>query len=61
MAIYNQHQMLDNNKLQLVPGGDGEVFAPPFKLKLLILDQSYVIAEKFEVDESFPPPKALPK
>jgi len=32
-----------------VPGGDGEEFRPPLTLKVLILDQSHVIAEKFEI------------
>ncbi len=50
--FYEQHQLLDDKRLQGVPGGDGEVFKPPLKLQLLILDQTYVIAERFEVEET---------
>ena len=34
---------------QMIPGGDGEQFNPPLRLGALLLDQSYVIAEKFEI------------
>ena len=32
-----------------VPAGDGEQFSPPLKLKLLVLDRSFVVAESFQV------------
>lgn len=51
MEFHEQHPLLDAGHLQMVPGGDGEVFNPPLKLKLLILDQSHIIAEKFELAE----------
>lgn len=51
MEFYEQHPLLDADHLQMVPGGDGEVFKPPLKLKLLILDQSHIIAERFELGE----------
>jgi hypothetical protein len=51
IEFYEQHQLLDEERLQGVPGGDGEVFNPPLKFQLLILDQTYVIAERFEVEE----------
>jgi hypothetical protein len=49
--FYEEHEMLDTS-LQLVPGGDGEEFEPPLKFCLLVLDQSYVIAERFEIRTS---------
>jgi hypothetical protein len=33
----------------MIPGGDGEQFDPPLRLGALLLDQSYVVAEKFEI------------
>jgi hypothetical protein len=36
----------------MIPGEDGEAFKPTLKLRLLIFDQSYVIAERFEIEES---------
>lgn len=48
--LYDQHPMLDNKMLQYIPHLDGPVFDPPVKFKLLMLEDSYVIAEKFEVD-----------
>ena len=45
-----EHELLNQKGLQLIPGRDGEVFNPPVKLCLLILDRSYVIAEKFEIE-----------
>ena len=49
MEFHEQHPLLDVDHLQMVPGGDGRVFDPPLKLKLLILDQSHIIAETFEL------------
>jgi hypothetical protein len=49
MEFYERHPLLEAGHLQAVPGGDGEVFRPPLDLKLLILDQSHVIAERFEL------------
>ena len=40
---------------QWIPGGDGEVYDPPLDLKLLLLDQSYVVAETFVVEDEDPP------
>ena len=51
VEFYEKHHLLENGKLEMVPGGDGEVFDPPLKLRLLILDQSHVIAEKFEIEK----------
>ena len=36
--------------LQYVPGGDGEVYDPPRRYQLLELDQSWIIAERFEIE-----------
>ncbi len=49
VELHERHPWLDHPRLQGVPGGDGEMFDPPLKLKLLILDQSHVIAENFEI------------
>jgi len=51
IKYYETHKLLENGGLQMIPGGDGRLFDPPLKLGLLILDQSYVIAEKFEMEE----------
>jgi hypothetical protein len=56
IQYHEQHLLLDQPGLQCEPGGDGEVFNPPLKLSLLILDQSHIIAEKFEIE--MPPPKS---
>ena len=48
MRFYEQHELIDTS-LQAVPGGDGEVFNPPIKFCVLFLDQSHVIAERFEI------------
>lgn len=42
---------LDDPRLQYVPGGDGELFDPAKRFQLLELDQSYIIARRFEVEE----------
>jgi hypothetical protein len=42
---------LDDPRLQFVPGGDGERFNPPRRYQLLELDQSWIIAQRFEVEE----------
>jgi hypothetical protein len=44
---------LNDPDLQYVPGGDGEVFEPPRRYQLLELDQSWIIAVRFEVEEFF--------
>jgi hypothetical protein len=49
IEFHTTHPRLEDYRLQYVPGGDGEQFVPPLKLKLLILDQSYVIAETFGI------------
>jgi len=49
IELHEQHPRLEHRDLQDVPGGDGEEFEPPLKFKLLILDQTYVIAEEFEI------------
>ena len=51
IEFYEQHALLQDKRLQLVPGGDGKVFDPPLTLKLLLLDESHVIAERFEIGE----------
>ena len=38
----------------MIHGGDGDIFNQPLKLGVLIFDQSYVIAEKFEIEETLP-------
>jgi hypothetical protein len=48
---HEHHQLLDSSGLQMIPGGDGEEFTPPRKLSVLVLGQSYVIAETFEIRE----------
>lgn len=50
IEYYEDHTLLQDPGLQMIPGGDGEVFNPPLKLALLMLDQSYVIAEKFAIE-----------
>ena len=49
IELHEQHPWLERAGLQDVPGGDGEMFDPPLKFKLLILEQTHVIAEKFEI------------
>lgn len=49
VELHKHHPLLDRPGLQDVPGGDGEMFNPPLKLQLLILEQSHVIAERFEI------------
>jgi hypothetical protein len=36
--------------LQQIPGGDGEAYDPPKRYQLLKLDQSWIIAERFEIE-----------
>ena len=48
---------LADPRLQLRPGGDGEIYDPPRVCQLLELDQSWVIAERFEIE---PLTKSLP-
>ena len=52
VEFHEQHELLNAPRLQLIPGGDGAIFDPPLKLGVLIFDQSYVIAEKFEIEET---------
>ena len=58
VEFHETHELLLAPHLQMVPGGDGEVFDPPLKLGLLICDQTYVIAEKFEIEDPVPAPAA---
>jgi hypothetical protein len=44
---------------QWIPGGDGAVYNPPLKLCLLVLDQSRVVAERFEIMEVAPPDRPM--
>jgi hypothetical protein len=49
IQYYEQHELLDTVS-QTVPNTDGlETFNPPVKFTLLIIDQSYVIAQRFEM------------
>ena len=41
---------LSNPRLQCIPGGDGETYHPPRRYQLLELDQSWIIAERFEIE-----------
>jgi hypothetical protein len=41
---------LADPELQYVPGGDGEVYNPRRHYQLLELDQSWIIAERFEIE-----------
>ncbi|MFO1514019.1 MAG: hypothetical protein U1F83_14050 [Verrucomicrobiota bacterium] len=41
---------LNDRLLQCIPGGDGEVYDPPRRFQLLELDQTWVIAERFEIE-----------
>jgi len=52
IEYFGRHPLLESQHLNYVPGGDGEYFCLPEKWKLLLFDQSYVIAEKFEISES---------
>ncbi|NOS69617.1 MAG: hypothetical protein HOP33_06780 [Verrucomicrobia bacterium] len=52
VEFHEQHELLNAPRLQMIPGGDGAIFDPPLKLGVLIFDQSYVIAEKFEIEET---------
>ena len=36
--------------LQYIPGGDGDTYNPPRQYQLLELDQSWIIAERFEIE-----------
>ena len=36
--------------LQYIPGGDGEVYNPPRRYQLLELDQTWIIAVRFEIE-----------
>jgi len=60
IEFYEDHQLLNDPQLQCRPGGDGEIFDPPLKLKLLKLDQSYVIAERFDLIAHEPKPTLVP-
>lgn len=42
---------LNDPMLQYIPGGDGKLFNPPRRYQLLELDQSWIIAQRFEVQE----------
>ena len=46
IEFHEEHPRL-NPSLQAIPGGDGEQFDPPVKFTILILNQSYIIAERF--------------
>jgi len=49
IKYYEKHELLDTVS-QTVPKTDGmEVFNPPVKFILLNIDQSYIIAERFEM------------
>ncbi len=56
IELHEQHKLLNDPGLQCKPNqDDGEKFNPPLQLKVLILDQSYVIAERFEIAERTEP------
>jgi len=42
---------LNDPRLQFIPGGDGKCFNPPRRYQLLELDQSWIIAQRFEAEE----------
>jgi hypothetical protein len=49
IEYYEKHQLLDNVS-QTVPNTDGmKEFNPPVKFTLLSIDQSYIIAQRFEM------------
>lgn len=50
MECHKQHPLIDACG-QMIPGGDGDQFDPPIKLSLLVLDQSYVVAERFTISQ----------
>jgi hypothetical protein len=54
IQYHEEHPLLNQQALQYEPGCDGKLFDPPRKFSLLILDQTHIIAEKFEIEE--PPP-----
>lgn len=41
---------LSDPRLQYIPGGDGETYNPLRRYQLLELDQSWIIAEHFEIE-----------
>jgi len=50
IEYHDQHKLLDDPSLQYIPGNDdGERYDPPSQLKLLIMDQTFVIAQRFEI------------
>ena len=49
VEYHEEHTLLNGPGLQCTPGGDGEVFDPPLVLRVLILGDSYVIAERFSI------------
>jgi hypothetical protein len=56
MEFHEKHPLLESRRLQLIPGADGDVFDPPLNLKVLILGQTHIIAERFEITEYIPKP-----
>ena len=41
---------LSDPGLQYISGGDGEVYNPPRRFQLLELNQTWIIAERFEIE-----------
>jgi hypothetical protein len=56
MKFSTDDPRLNDPGLQTVPGGDGEMFNPPNRYQLLELDQSWIIAVRFEVEVFEPAP-----
>lgn len=50
VKLLTQDPRLDDVRLKYVPGGDGMRHRPRKKFKLLVLDQTWVIAERFEIE-----------
>jgi hypothetical protein len=48
IEYHEQHPLIEACG-QMIPGGDGEQFNPPLRLSALLLAQSHVIAEKFQI------------
>lgn len=59
MKFHEDHALISTS-LQAIPGGDGKIFKPPIQFCVLFLDQSYVIAERFEIRAYQPDIRVFP-
>jgi hypothetical protein len=49
IEYHEKHELLDNVSQSVPNTDDGQVFNPPIKFVLLNIDQSYVIAQRFDL------------